>query len=71
MKSRYKVTLTRPAKAMSDAFLLGNGRLGAVFHGSPGEERLDLNLDSVWSGGPGAPQSSPDVGVLPALRGDT
>jgi len=48
----HMIVVGRPAQDHIDAFLLGNGSLGATVYGRPGEERLDLNLDSVWSGGP-------------------
>lgn len=47
------MTLTEPARRFVDGFLLGNGRLGAVLDGMPGAEGVDLNLDTLWSGGPG------------------
>jgi alpha-L-fucosidase 2 len=33
------------------AFLVGNGRLGAMIFGQPKDERLQLNDVTVWSGG--------------------
>ncbi|KAM0327437.1 hypothetical protein ACHAQA_005724 [Verticillium albo-atrum] len=41
-----------PAAQWSEALPVGNGRLGAMVHGQPGTEVLQLNEDSVWSGGP-------------------
>jgi len=36
-----------------EAFLVGNGRLGGMsFATSPGVEKVSLNVDSLWSGGP-------------------
>ncbi|KUI72100.1 Alpha-fucosidase A [Cytospora mali] len=37
---------------LKTAYLLGNGKLGAIPFGPPGEETIVLNLDSLWSGGP-------------------
>lgn len=34
------------------AFPIGNGRLGAMVFGNVFEERIQLNEDSLWSGGP-------------------
>lgn len=34
------------------AYPLGNGRLGAMPFGPAGQETVNLNLDSLWSGGP-------------------
>lgn len=46
------LVLHEPATHFSDAFLLGNGSLGATVYGGRGVESFDLNLDTVWSGGP-------------------
>lgn len=34
------------------AYPLGNGRLGLLPAGEPGSERININLDSLWTGGP-------------------
>ncbi len=39
-----------PAADWNEALPLGNGRLGAMVYGGIGEERLQLNEESVWSG---------------------
>lgn len=58
-----------------DSFLIGNGELGAAVRGSRGLAELDLNLDTLWAGGPHAPVVEPrgDVARLreATLRGDT
>lgn len=50
----HEITLFQPATGFTEAFLLGNGTLGASVHGHVGVERIDLNLDTLWSGGPTA-----------------
>ncbi|CAO2652325.1 Nn.00g006080.m01.CDS01 [Neocucurbitaria sp. VM-36] len=67
---------TSPANALDiirTAYPLGNGRLGAMPFGPAGLETLNLNLDTLWSGGPfevddytGGNPTSP---VAPALSG--
>lgn len=60
---------------LKTAYLLGNGRLGAMPFGPPGAERLVVNVDSLWSGGPfesadyrgGNPLAS-KADALPAIR---
>ncbi|PYI53884.1 glycoside hydrolase family 95 protein [Paenibacillus flagellatus] len=47
-KLRYK----RPAQAWVQALPVGNGRLGGMVFGGTAEERIQLNEDSVWYGGP-------------------
>jgi alpha-L-fucosidase 2 len=49
---RYCLDLDSPAEGFIDSFLVGNGWLGATLKGGIGTERFDLNLDTVWSGGP-------------------
>lgn len=68
--ARYRIVLDEPAANPRDAFLLGNGHLGAVAHGGIGAEVLELSLDTLWSGGPGAGDDADADGaaLLPALR---
>ncbi|KAI7502397.1 glycoside hydrolase family 95 protein [Hortaea werneckii] len=57
------------------AYPIGNGRLGALPFGEPGHEKLNLNHDSLWSGGPfenssydgGNPEQPVNV-YLPGIR---
>ncbi|MEO6528666.1 MAG: glycoside hydrolase family 95 protein [Gemmatimonadaceae bacterium] len=42
----------RPASQWVEALPIGNGRLGAMVFGGIERERLQLNEDSLWSGGP-------------------
>lgn len=42
----------KPAEKWEEALPLGNGRLGAMVFGIPGKERIQLNEDSLWPGGP-------------------
>lgn len=58
MRHRH-ISLHTQAEFFIDAFLLGNGSLGATTYGRPGVERFDLNADTFWSGGPiEAPQGN-------------
>jgi len=56
MNNNLRLWYEKPAKDWNEALPLGNGRLGAmVFGGSPKNgllhEKIQLNEDSVWSGG--------------------
>jgi alpha-L-fucosidase 2 len=42
----------RPAEQWVEALPLGNGRLGAMVFGRVERERIQLNEDTLWSGGP-------------------
>ncbi len=41
-----------PASKWEEALPVGNGRLGAMVFGDFGEERIQLNEETYWSGGP-------------------
>jgi alpha-L-fucosidase 2 len=47
----------KPANVWTEALPVGNGRLGAMVFGDPHKERLQLNEDTVWGGGPYDPSS--------------
>ncbi len=53
-----------PAVEWTDALPLGNGRLGAMIFGGVGREEIQLNEETLWSGGPYQPVN-PDA--LPNL----
>jgi alpha-L-fucosidase 2 len=42
----------QPAEMWLQALPIGNGRLGGMIFGGVEEERIQLNEDSLWSGGP-------------------
>ncbi|OUM94216.1 MAG: alpha-L-fucosidase [Thermobacillus sp. ZCTH02-B1] len=58
----------RPAGEWNEALPIGNGRMGAMVFGHPANERLQLNEDSLWYGGP-RDRNNPDAAkVLPEIR---
>ena len=65
---RHTLQNDAPADGFADCYLLGNGVLGAAVHGRPGTERVDLNLDTLWSGGPAVPGVWCDPGDVAPLR---
>ncbi len=66
---RYCLDLDTPAAGFIDSFLIGNGWLGATLGGRIGTERFDLNLDTVWSGGPlGTEAGDGPAALVPELR---
>jgi alpha-L-fucosidase 2 len=50
------------------ALPVGNGRLGAMVYGNPASERIQLNEDTVWSGGPYRNDSPDARAALPKIR---
>ena len=47
-----KLWYAEPAEHFINALPLGNGRLGIVTYGRPAEETINLNEESLWTGGP-------------------
>lgn len=52
MNNREKLWYLQPAKEWVEALPIGNGRLGGMIFGHVQEERIQLNEDSIWYGGP-------------------
>ncbi len=51
-KQELLLWYNEPAADWNQALPLGNGRLGCMIFGEPETEHLQLNEESVWSGGP-------------------
>lgn len=58
----------RPAKKWEEALPIGNGRLGAMVFGKHGEERIQLNEETLWSGGPYSTVVKGGSKILPEIR---
>ena len=58
----------RPAGQWVEALPVGNGRLGAMVFGDVNHERLQLNEDTLWAGGPYDPNSPDALAALPEVR---
>jgi len=65
---RHVLEIDGPAERFADCYLLGSGALGAALHGRPRTERVDLNVDTLWSGGPGPAALRPVPGPVASLR---
>jgi len=57
-----------PAAQWVEALPLGNGRLGAMVFGGVTQERIALNEDTLWSGGPRNPNNPRARELLPQAR---
>ena len=57
-----------PAETWTDALPLGNGRLGAMVFGLPGVERIQLNEDTFWAGGPNYALEPRMKDAIPEIR---
>lgn len=58
----------QPAEEWVEALPIGNGRLGAMVFGGVAHERLQLNDDTLWSGGPRDWDNPAARAVLPEVR---
>lgn len=58
----------KPAAEWNEALPVGNGRLGAMVFGGSVDERLQLNEDSVWSGGPMDRVNPAAAAAIPEVR---
>jgi len=58
----------KPAPTWNDAMPIGNGRLGAMVFGGVRNERLQINEDTLWGGGPYDPSNPQSLKVLPEVR---
>ncbi|MBU5442211.1 glycoside hydrolase N-terminal domain-containing protein [Paenibacillus sp. MSJ-34] len=63
-----KLTERRPAGVWTEAFPVGNGRLGGMIFGGIGGERIQLNEDSIWYGGPNRGGCPDGAGKLAEIR---
>ncbi len=58
----------QPARIWNDALPVGNGRLGAMVFGGAADEHLQLNEETLWSGGPYDPVVKGAFKALPEIR---
>jgi len=61
---------TSPAAVWEDALPVGNGRLGAMVFGKSGEEKIQLNDDTYWTGGPYSTVVKGGYKKLPEIQKD-
>ncbi|MBQ6363136.1 MAG: glycoside hydrolase family 95 protein [Lachnospiraceae bacterium] len=64
------LSFDRPAgwKVFLESLPIGNGRLGAVTYGDPSGERIQLNEESLWYGGPMDRANPGALHALPGIR---
>jgi alpha-L-fucosidase 2 len=58
----------KPAGPWIEALPLGNGRLGAMVFGRAAQERVQLNIDTLFGGSPYTPDSPDALEALPKVR---
>ncbi|MEP6984453.1 MAG: glycoside hydrolase family 95 protein, partial [Chloroflexota bacterium] len=67
-KSPLILWYRQPAYKGVEALPIGNGRLGAMVFGGVQRERIQLNEDTLWSGGPKDWNNPQAKAVLPEVR---
>lgn len=66
--SSMRLVYEEPAAAWNEGLPVGNGRLGAMVYGIPGQERIALNEETLWSGGPYDPTVEGGAEALPEIQ---
>lgn len=65
---KHKLWYDKPAKVWNEALPIGNGRLGAMIYGDPANEKIQLNEETFWSGGPSRNDNPNALKALPEIR---
>ena len=65
---KHKLWYDKPAKVWNEALPIGNGRLGAMIYGDPVNEKIQLNEETFWSGGPSRNDNPNALKALPEIR---
>ncbi len=68
VEQKQRLWYLKPAAEWNEALPIGNGRLGAMIFGGITEEKLQLNEDSVWYGGPRDRNNEDALPHLPEIR---
>src|ERR1041385_2598314 len=66
--AELKLWYDRPAARWVEALPVGNGRLAAMVFGGTASERLQLNEDTLYAGGPYDPTNPDALAALPEAR---
>lgn len=64
-----KMWYKQPARNWNEALPVGNGRMGAMVFGRVDQELIQLNEETLWSGGPANNNANPNaINYLPQVR---
>ncbi|WP_231571428.1 glycoside hydrolase family 95 protein [Gordoniibacillus kamchatkensis] len=66
--ARLKLWYEQPASKWVEALPIGNGRLGGMVFGTLAQEKLQLNEDTIWYGGPKQADNPDARELLPEIR---
>ncbi len=65
--AKMKLWYKRPASNWNEALPIGNGRLGAMVYGGTAVDQIQLNEETVWSGGPNKNINPEIAEVMPEI----
>lgn len=65
---RLRLWYDKPASSWEEALPIGNGRLGGMVFGSPFQDKIQLNEDTLWYGGPLEADSSAALDKVGEIR---
>jgi alpha-L-fucosidase 2 len=66
--NEWRLWYDAPAGKWVEALPVGNGRLGAMIYGTPGQEKIQLNEETVWSGQPNNNANPDALKAIPEIR---
>ncbi len=66
--SDLKLWYNKPAPEWNHALPVGNGRFGAMVLGETAAERIQLNEETFWAGGPYDPTQTGGAEALPEIQ---
>ncbi|MDR0713025.1 MAG: glycoside hydrolase family 95 protein, partial [Bacteroidales bacterium] len=64
----YRLWYNAPAEKWVEALPVGNGRLGAMVFGTPSQEKIQLNEETVWAGQPNNNINPDALPAIPEIR---
>ncbi len=59
--NKYLLWYKQPAKNWNEALPIGNGRLGAMIFGNVSDELIQMNEETLWTGGPANLNPNPNA----------
>ncbi|PTN09553.1 glycosyl hydrolase family 95 catalytic domain-containing protein [Mangrovibacterium marinum] len=65
---KLKLWYDKPAEKWTEALPIGNGRLAAMIYGTTGAEQIQLNEETLWSGGPNNNTNPEMAKILPEIN---
>ncbi|WP_205959876.1 glycoside hydrolase family 95 protein [Flammeovirga aprica] len=68
LSAQHKLWYDAPASNWNEALPIGNGRIGAMVHGDPVKENIQMNEATLWSGSPHSNDNPDAKDALTTIR---